>query len=88
MTGNRSINLHSLVALTVIVLAVAACGAAKQAANRSVPPPRATIGVADNSTSEESSSTRRVGRYICSGRTGRREAPASGRARPRGRHCA
>jgi hypothetical protein len=34
MTRNRTINLRSLVALMVGVLAVAACGATKQAANR------------------------------------------------------
>jgi predicted lipoprotein with Yx(FWY)xxD motif len=51
MTGNRTINFLSLVALMVGLLAVAACGATKQAVNRPVPPPRATtIGVADNSS--------------------------------------
>ena len=49
MTGNRTINLISHVALIVGALTVAACGATKQAKNRHAPPPRATtIGVADN----------------------------------------
>jgi predicted lipoprotein with Yx(FWY)xxD motif len=51
MTGNRTINLLSLVAPMVGVLAVAACGATRQTANRPRPSPRATtIGVADNSS--------------------------------------
>jgi predicted lipoprotein with Yx(FWY)xxD motif len=51
VTSSRTINLLSLVAPIVGVLAIAACGATKQAANQPVSPPRATtIGVADNSS--------------------------------------
>ena len=54
MIGTRTSNLLSLVALTVGVLIVAACGATKEAANRHIlPPPRpTTVGVADNSSLE------------------------------------
>jgi predicted lipoprotein with Yx(FWY)xxD motif len=50
MTGNRTINLLSLLALMVGVLIVAACGTTRQAANRHTPRRATTIGVADNSS--------------------------------------
>ena len=50
MTGNRTINVLTLMASMGGVLIVAACGATRQAANRHAPRRATTIGVADNSS--------------------------------------